>query len=151
MYRVLSTLLIPIVLLGQGIGLGHSHEECGVAEPLVHSSRPHFHAHGHRHCHQTGDHEHADTKGAAASSGDTQQIRSAMEHDADAIYLSVGCQNSDPRSRNRISGRVEKDFSVLWHHAAVVVTALTNYQSHCQPPPICEKRPIYLRTHSILC
>ncbi len=87
MYRFISLLLIPFVVLGQG--LPHSHTGIGVSKPNGHSLRPHVHLHSLDYAHAHA--EHADSN-QQASSKDKKSIHGdfvspVADHDSDAIYL----------------------------------------------------------------
>ena len=90
MSRLISLLLIPLIVLGQG--LPHAHAEDGMCVPSDHGSRPHIHWDlGHHHdCHDhddcgehgpesTNDHEDPDLASSPPS-----------DHDSTAIYLASG-------------------------------------------------------------
>jgi len=74
MNRAVSAILIPLLLVSQGIfSVPHSHAGTSVVEPEGHAARPHVHLHG-------ADHHHESDESPLAP---TEQV---PDHDSDAVY-----------------------------------------------------------------
>ncbi len=85
MQRVVSTLLIPLLLVSQGLfSAVHSHAAPSNGEPDAHTARPHVHLHGaghHHGHHETGDEHDFDSGSPKMPVGESQ------DHGSDAIYV----------------------------------------------------------------
>ena len=152
MRRVLSLMLIPLVLAGQGLCFAHTHQGTHTGEPDGHSTRPHFHIHGvaEHHRHQA-DHSHHHDAGDDQEESAVSAIEPIADHDADAVYctetVAIGANR---QSKSELT--VKQLISVLfWQSPAIVeISTVNRGNSSGRPPPLCAARcPIYLRTLSI--
>ncbi len=85
MQRIVSTVLIPLLLVSQGLfSAAHSHARTSDGESDAHAASPHIHLHaaGHHHRHhQTGDEHDSDSGSPSLPVGQSQ------DHDSDAVYV----------------------------------------------------------------
>ncbi len=155
--RIVSLLLMPMLLVSQGLCFGHSHQGDSVTEQEGHDARPHFHLHGCGHQHH-GDHDHDDAKhqSEAHQRHDKVEILTGYlpvaPHDDDAVYVAATVML--PTIRSVAADAVGK----FWLETPfakvvasdVVVSHLSGILSSL-PPPIVSACPLYLRTLSLRC
>lgn len=155
--RVLSLLLIPLLLVSQGMCFGHSHRDDSVAESEAHNARPHFHVHGHRHHHHNEQHH-----DGAKHRHDAQHHRHPSEtpagdppvssHDDDAVYLAAMMTFSTICSVSAVW--IGKHWLVATFtkiaNCEVILAVRSGYLWN-QPPPIDPTCPLYLRTQAFRC
>lgn len=162
MCRLVSLVLIPLLLVGQSVGLAHTHEGQGIAEPVDHAVRPHFHTHGakgHRHHH----HSHANTtanglgrvkhhdQGNVHESPQPASWRSMDDHDEDAVYVSTAVTLGIGR---RLAADESMMRSIISHDAAMTDKTWERATGYGLvlglPPPVSLSRiPLYLRNLSL--
>jgi hypothetical protein len=93
MRTLISLLLIPFFVLGQG--LPHSHAGTAVDQPSDHAERLHVHVsggHSHDQDHADEGHHHDDEAGGSGSNSAVEGFGFCglpIDHDADAIYLAA--------------------------------------------------------------
>lgn len=156
--RSLSLLLVPLMLVNQGLCFAHAHHGSGFAEPDGHGARLHFHLSGrddsesgHRadqlaanlHREHTADrpveHEHARHS----------EVAPVGEHDADAVYFA----ESAPLARE---GRSISDYDTTDGVAATIFREIPARTSLRLEPGVTQRLssfdaacPVYLRTLSL--
>ncbi|MEM6777062.1 MAG: hypothetical protein AAF670_05360 [Planctomycetota bacterium] len=112
MYRLLSLIIVPLVVLGNVVPKRHG----GPDAPTGTMATPHFHiGHSHSHDHSDGGfllHEHGDDVGTGSRRGPSHAGHTdrPFEHDRDAVYLAVdswyvpiGCRVDSGDSSARLS------------------------------------------------
>lgn len=86
MNRVVSTILIPLLLMSQNLfSVPHSHAGTSIVEPDGHTARPHVHVHIHVHDHHHSDHHHANDEGERPEDSPLDHV---PDHESDAFYAS---------------------------------------------------------------
>ncbi len=147
MRPILSSLLIPLVLISQSFCAAHSHAGTPVIEPEGHSARPHIHLHGGNHHHHShGDH-HRHDPGENPSSLPGEHV--PLDHGSDAVYIAETQLFNDAKP-----AKVAKAEWIVYVVAdeADAIAELHFYVESDLPPPLRRlKCPIYLRTLSIRC
>jgi len=143
--HILSSLLILLLLINQGLSLAHAHCESGTKGPDGQLNQPHFHLGGSAHSHHTVDRSASD-KTATGSNGEAHWVvPPESDHDSDAVYCS-GPQVLTPRG-NADNGQLAKCVAgLMWLNAAVVIKPACAAPLHIhafEPGAAC---PIYLRT-----
>lgn len=162
MCQLVSLVLIPLLLVGQSVGLAHTHHGTGIAETEDHAVRPHFHTHGakgHRHTH----HRHGSTAASGVDwlkhhrhgkSHGTPQApdwHSIDDHDDDAVYVLMAVTWGVGR---RLAADDCVVRSVIAHDAKTTekawVSATNDGLVLGLPPPVLLSRiPLYLRNLSL--
>jgi hypothetical protein len=104
--RVVSLLLLPAVLLTQGVGAGHSHDGF---QPAGHDQTPHLHlcVFSSHHHHDEAKHRHHDHDAALGGPNRAESLGQPVpleDHDDDAVYFPTSVvlgfqgQNNQQRS-----------------------------------------------------
>lgn len=158
MRRVISLLLMPFCLIGQGVP--HTHWGTGVCEPHDHASRSHVHLHGAvQDNHSHGHHAHHHGANIAAHHHDDDDAETLptlpafttiADHDADAFYVNGNTPTNGRRPADQIASTDDLAASVFSH------TRLTD--PHCArlgrcfgvaPPGSAGHLPLYLANASL--
>ncbi|HIE96890.1 MAG TPA: hypothetical protein EYG03_25950 [Planctomycetes bacterium] len=140
MNRAVSTILIPLLLVSQGLfSVPHSHAGTSVAEPDGHAARPHVHLFG-------ADHHHGHHEDEESPSVPTEQV---PDHDSDAVYtggvqLLNDCKVAKVAKAGLLAVYMNCDES-----ATVAVSRLCT--RHHPPPILRPKFALYMQLLSIRC
>ncbi len=144
MKRAVSTILIPMLLVSQGIcSAPHSHAGTSIVEPEGHAARPHVHGADHHERHHDDHHRGGDEP-------ESSQEDCVPEHDSDAVYF------GDHRLANdgkvvRV-GDVESIVSYLTYDDLTATTPRPSYGEHQLSPVVLHlKCPTYLQLLSLRC
>lgn len=151
MNRVIPLLLIPVVVFAQSAMIGHTHQNCDIAETASHAARPHIHLRGHQHGAHVHHHDHHRNDLSDAADSDSSHIRSATDHDADAIDVALLVTDGDSRPQVRQSLQGSDNCIESTNGMTAITSIPQNYRSQIEPPLIDPARPLFLRTHSLRC
>ena len=150
MQRIVSSLLIPLVLVSHGFCAAHSHVGTSVVEPEGHSARPHIHL-------QSGTHHHDDDLHREHDGADSHEEYPALmfeegplDHDSDALYIAERQLFNDAKP-GTIS-KAELSFGGVVCDESATIAGLRICIKRGLPPPLRDlKCPLYLRILSVRC
>jgi hypothetical protein len=151
MRRVLSSLLIVILLITQGLCALHSHIGIDSDEHSGLERRPHFHAHG---SHSHGSHRHAaeHTHQTPTQSSDSDPDSIPL-HDTDAFYFADSICSSSPRLDTTLAiSRLISDVFVKFDEYVVTSNSdvAATFWNH-DASGVTARVPLFLRGCVILC
>ena len=153
MNRLVTSFLIPLVLVSQNFCTAHSHVGTSVFEPDGHSERPHIHWDNGTHYddHYDEDHEwHVGHKGIDSHDDCCSVIieEHPADHDSGAFYVS-----DSPLFNDSISAKVDAlslSYSCQLYDASITDVGLRPRIEGGLPPPLRDLTcPLYLRILSI--
>ena len=150
--RIISLLLIPLLLAGQGLCVAHTHQGTHTGEPDGHSARPHFHVYGvAEHHHHQADHSHHHDADDDQEESAVPAIEPVADHDADAVYCSETVAiGAGRQSKSELTLKQLIAVSFWQSPATPDIDPVNRGNSSGRPPPLCAARcPIYLRTLSL--
>lgn len=145
MHRVVSTLLIPLLLVSQSlISVPHSHAGTSVVEPQDHDARPHLHL-GHS-AHHHGEHHHGGDDGDQSSESPTDQL---PDHESDAVYAGDIQLLNDGKVAK--VAKAELATVCLTHDESMKVVLGRRCTQFASPRLLRQKCALYLQLLSIRC
>lgn len=158
MRKAIAILLIPFLLIGQGVGIAHVHAGSDSDRAGEHAARPHAHLHGgHAHSHGTS-HSHAEPVGFASETeaekavGDGPGASDRQGHDSDAVY---GAGATAATHRKNLVDDCGALIAVAMLAQTVSVGLLPSENAAAMlerdPPDDPNKCPLYLRIRFIRC
>ena len=153
MRRVVALLLIPFLLANQSQSFAHTHEGTGIAEPVGHSARPHWHTRGDSDHHHVGQspHSHHTPHHADRDVTSSKVWLPVEDHDADAMYLPTAMTFGLGRSAT-VTGSEQQAVSAWFLRtadSAAMCCVCSRYFCDLPPPDQAARCPLYLRNLSI--
>ncbi len=149
MYRIVSSLLMPLVLVSPSFCAAHSHVGTSVVEEHGHSARPHVHIDaGNHHDHHPHDEDSGHDSHEGSPTVRTEQ--GPIDHDSDALYLS----DSQLFNGAKLAEVAEPEISeahVVYDDSATIAGLRLCLERDLPPPLGGLKCPLYLLTLSIRC